>query len=684
MFEKNINKENKKKSLKKITQQSLIDNKKGKLSNDFVLNSKNKFNLKKIISIGIIIIIIGVGYLFYYERGQAIFLSWKMNWGLINKSDNYYTETNLNVDLDDINLKNKDFGSLFIPVSGDIKKASFKIEGESNVMGQNSESTVNLSLDIGKDLNFNSKVKKIGDKFYFKPQVSGLNNFVPFVSVASLGEDWILLDFENQDFLNTSIFSTLGPSQIKDKLDINLESKLSEFLKGIKKQDFFSIHDPHKTKIVREKKLKKIEYTVKENKVEDLILFAADIFSQNEEMARENKKNFIKNCKDNPEQCKNLKKFIKNLNFSVWVNIKTKFIEGLEVQARNFLLETSNFSSNLEASFLILIEDIKEKEILAPKSYLSLSEMIQGLKNQFNFQAKINSDIDENKNKKEILGRPEAPDWSVDFDKYKNNASISLNVLMDNKKLGAPLDLVAAFIDGECVGVQGGVYLPSKDETVFRLTIYGNEKSDKKIDFKYWNANENKIYDLGFEEITFVPNMEKGSLDNPLTLNIISQQNEKNNEEGPTKKNNIYADEIYLKDVKAELKKEFSVPIVMNNLKDLQAFNLAIEFDPDVIEPIGATLRGGILDGTGIMEVNITPSDNVLSLIGIENPQEAGAILLGYATAYPINNSGGEVVYLQFRAIGQNEVITSLRFRQLILNETSHLDKADNAIIEIK
>ena len=547
MFKKDTNKESKKEKLKKTVNQNLLDsNKKSKLSKDFVLNDKNKFNFKKILTIVMVIVIIGLGYLFYYEKGQAMFLSWQMNPGLTNKSDNYYTETSLNIDLDDINLEKKDFNSSFIPVNGNIKKASFKIKGESNVMAENLESIVNLDLDIGQNLNLSSKIKKIGDKFYIKPQISDLNNFIPFISVADLGEDWILLNSEDQDFSNMAFFSVLKSKGIKDKLDVDLESKLIEFLRGVKKQDFFSIHDPHKTKIVQGKKLKKIEYTIKENKTEDLILFIASVFSKNKETAQENKENFIQNCNEDPEQCKNLKKIIKNLNFSAWVNPKTKFIKGFEVQLKNFLLETSSFSSKLEAGFSILTQDIKEKEILAPKSYLTLSEMIQSQKNQF------------------------------------------------------------------------------------------------------------------------------------------SQQVKNNNEEEARNKENIYADEIYFKNVKPELKKEFSVPIAMDNLKDLQAFNLAIEFDPDVIEPIGATLKGGILEDTGMMEVNVDPSESVLELIEIENPQEAGVILLGYATAYPINNNGGEVVYLQFRSIGENKALTRLRFRQLILNETSHLNKANNAIIEIK
>src|SRR6056297_169632 len=201
MFKKDTNKESKKEKLKKTVNQNLLDsNKKSKLSKDFVLNDKNKFNFKKILTIVMVIVIIGLGYLFYYEKGQAMFLSWQMSPGLTNKSDNYYTETSLNIDLDDINLEKKDFNSSFIPVNGNIKKASFKIKGESNVMAENLESIVNLDLDIGQNLNLSSKIKKIGDKFYIKPQISDLNNFIPFISVADLGEDWILLNSEDQDF----------------------------------------------------------------------------------------------------------------------------------------------------------------------------------------------------------------------------------------------------------------------------------------------------------------------------------------------------------------------------------------------------------------------------------------------------------------------------------------------------
>ncbi len=670
MFHKKPNKETNRGFLRENTQSDVKGNNN---QDDFFENNssnsqaKNKFNFKTVLIIVLAVLIIGGGYLFYYEKGQAMFLSWKMKWGLISKTDNYYTKANLNIDLDNIALKKGDIKTPFMPDTDKIKKASFGIQGENTVIGNDLESLIHLDLDIGKELNIDSRIKKIGEKFYLRPEIYGLNDFIPFIPISDsdIGEDWILLNSKDKDKDISNIaplpFLNLGQSQVSI-LNVDLQNKFSKFFKGIKKDKIFSIHDPHKTKTIQGEKLKEIKYTIKENKINDLILLAINTFSKNEKTIKQNEKEFTKYYNNNPKQWDNLEKLIKSLDLSVWVNLKTKLIKGIEVDLKDFSLNIADFSSDIEVSFSVLTKDIKEKEILPPKEYISLKEFVKKFQKQAAPVQKENDNVKQNKK----------PDWSVDFHQYEHNGTILAGVFKNGKQIGSETDIIAAFLNDDCIGIQQGMRFPMQDEIIFYLMVYGNKESSDEINFKYWDADEDKIYNLDNKKITFYPDMEKGSLDpyNPLVLNIESN-NKDNDKKQNNKKSQLKGTSLLLDNIQVSSGESFSVPIKVNNMVDMQGLNITVKFDPNVIQSNGATLKEGTMlesrGSTGKAEVS----------------KRSGEIILGYATAYSVTGSG-KIAYLEFKAIGKSGDKSDLKFSQAILNETSYLDKAIHGSIEIK
>jgi hypothetical protein len=85
-----------------------------------------------------------------------------------------------------------------------------------------------------------------------------------------------------------------------------------------------------------------------------------------------------------------------------------------------------------------------------------------------------------------------------------------------------PEDVVAAFIDGVCVGRASPVYYPQYDATLVTLDIYGSaEQAGRTVTFKAWNAGTGTLYPVvstGSTAVTFGANRLVGSVAAPLML----------------------------------------------------------------------------------------------------------------------------------------------------------------------
>ncbi len=125
---------------------------------------------------------------------------------------------------------------------------------------------------------------------------------------------------------------------------------------------------------------------------------------------------------------------------------------------------------------------------------------------------------------KVVVGKP---DWSVDPSLYENSMSVIAQLKLDGQYSTDSEDLVAAFINGECVGLASPVYYPRYDAYFVSLDVYGNSSSSRKnITFKAWDASTGIIYPSLTPSVSqmFVANKLSGSMTIPIVLESNSMQ----------------------------------------------------------------------------------------------------------------------------------------------------------------
>ena len=95
--------------------------------------------------------------------------------------------------------------------------------------------------------------------------------------------------------------------------------------------------------------------------------------------------------------------------------------------------------------------------------------------------------------------KAQAPEWTVDPSDFEGNATlfgvVKINVDGKIEYSEDEDDLVAAFIDGQCVGVTNVMYESFSDSYRAYLTIYGNSDFvGKEIELKVWDASTGIVH----------------------------------------------------------------------------------------------------------------------------------------------------------------------------------------------
>ncbi|MDR0567366.1 MAG: T9SS type A sorting domain-containing protein, partial [Prevotellaceae bacterium] len=117
----------------------------------------------------------------------------------------------------------------------------------------------------------------------------------------------------------------------------------------------------------------------------------------------------------------------------------------------------------------------------------------------------------------------QTPDWGVSAADFEHSMSLIAQLTFEG---GAPSknpeDIVAAFIDGVCVGRASPAYYSRYDAGFVIFDIYGSsDMSAKTVTFKAWDAGAGRIYPAVTPStpVTFVSNKLAGSMSSPVTLN---------------------------------------------------------------------------------------------------------------------------------------------------------------------
>ncbi|MDR3187805.1 MAG: T9SS type A sorting domain-containing protein [Prevotellaceae bacterium] len=119
------------------------------------------------------------------------------------------------------------------------------------------------------------------------------------------------------------------------------------------------------------------------------------------------------------------------------------------------------------------------------------------------------------------------PSWDVNPSDFEYSMSLIGQLRFEGVVSEDTEDMVAAFIDGVCVGRASPIYYPRYNATLVTLDIYGTrEMSGSLITFKAWNASVGKLHPVvttGATTVTFANNTLVGSVTAPLALDAESK-----------------------------------------------------------------------------------------------------------------------------------------------------------------
>ncbi len=124
----------------------------------------------------------------------------------------------------------------------------------------------------------------------------------------------------------------------------------------------------------------------------------------------------------------------------------------------------------------------------------------------------------------------ERPEWSVNPSDYEYSMNMVGQMQVDNVVTDDPEDILAAFVNGVCVGVASPVYYVRYDSYYIHLTLYGNDGDlGDEVSFKMWDASTGDVYSpvSVSEEVVFVSNKVTGSMGNPFIWNAREQREQR-------------------------------------------------------------------------------------------------------------------------------------------------------------
>ncbi|MDL2243349.1 T9SS type A sorting domain-containing protein [Bacteroidales bacterium OttesenSCG-928-J19] len=128
------------------------------------------------------------------------------------------------------------------------------------------------------------------------------------------------------------------------------------------------------------------------------------------------------------------------------------------------------------------------------------------------------------------------PDWSVNPHDFTMSMSVVGSIRIDGAPQEDSDDILAAFIDGQCVGVAQPGYYKSNNAYFVFMNINGNAvHEDKAVSFKLWDAGTGRIYPSVVtsqggttNNIKFLPGETRyANVSSPVVfnaLNVIEQQ----------------------------------------------------------------------------------------------------------------------------------------------------------------
>ncbi len=113
----------------------------------------------------------------------------------------------------------------------------------------------------------------------------------------------------------------------------------------------------------------------------------------------------------------------------------------------------------------------------------------------------------------------DTPDWRVDPSKYEYNMVVFAKIKVDGVFSNDEKDMLAAFYNGECVGVANMSYDKTTDMWYAMLTVYSEVSSSHDIVYRIWDASKGLISQAEpSESVRFSDNKVCGTPNSPVVF----------------------------------------------------------------------------------------------------------------------------------------------------------------------
>ena len=306
----------------------------------------------------IFLLLIGIGGFWYYSKGQALLLSKNMKWVWGHELKSYKINSQVNFFLKDF------FSEQPIPFFSLEQGLELESELNSKVIENNIEGEFKVNISGIFASYFEIIVKKIGSDFYLKPNITILSEPIPELILAE--DEWISISEKGLEIP----FINIDPKEYSQEMN-KLNEKFRILLNRLREEKILIIKDLHQSIASRDGKLKEIQYSIEEDRVEDFLFILMEVITEKsrEELEKEDQREKYEEIMDN------IGEVIKKAKFSLFINTKTKFIQGISFALIDFDLKTENISALINFSTNNILEIIEPSEITKPNNIVTFTEV---------------------------------------------------------------------------------------------------------------------------------------------------------------------------------------------------------------------------------------------------------------------------------------------------------------------
>ncbi|MBP5457985.1 MAG: T9SS type A sorting domain-containing protein, partial [Paludibacteraceae bacterium] len=111
------------------------------------------------------------------------------------------------------------------------------------------------------------------------------------------------------------------------------------------------------------------------------------------------------------------------------------------------------------------------------------------------------------------------PDWNVDPNKYEYSMAVFAQIKVDGQFSKDTNDMLAAFYNGECVGVAHMSYDKTLDMWYALLTVYSDKSSTHELTYRIWDASKGLMSEASaFTNVKFDDNKVYGEPTSPIVF----------------------------------------------------------------------------------------------------------------------------------------------------------------------